>query len=45
MNKVAEVKWRSRWRVMLTFASKYEKFWKWFQSNQDEIFNFEANQE
>jgi hypothetical protein len=30
---------------MLKFASKYEKFWKWFRANEDEIFNFDANRE
>ncbi len=30
---------------MLHFSSKYEKFWKWFQENEDEIYYFEANQD
>ena len=30
---------------MLHFSSKYQKFWKWFQEHEDEIFHFEANQE
>lgn len=30
---------------MLTFGSKYKKFWKWFEAHEHEIFNFEADQE
>ncbi|HKW17474.1 MAG TPA: hypothetical protein VJO35_08210 [Terriglobales bacterium] len=30
---------------MLTFGSKYKKFWDWFQAHEDEIFQFEADQE
>ena len=30
---------------MLNFASKYQKFWKWFNAHEDEVFNFEADQE
>jgi hypothetical protein len=30
---------------MLRFPSKYEKFWKWFQSHEDEIFHFDADRE
>jgi hypothetical protein len=30
---------------MLSFASKYQKFWKCFNANEDEVFNFEADQE
>lgn len=27
------------------FSSKYTKFWKWFQTHEDEIFHFESNQD
>jgi len=30
---------------MLSFSSKYEKFWKWLKAHEDEVFNFEADQE
>jgi hypothetical protein len=30
---------------MLSFASKYQRFWKWFNKHEDEVFNFEADQE
>jgi len=30
---------------MLKFASKYRRFWKWFQAHEDEIFHFDAERE
>ena len=27
---------------MLSFASKYQKFWKWFDGHEDEVFNLRA---
>jgi hypothetical protein len=30
---------------MLMFASKYRKFWTWFQAHEDEIFHFDVERE
>jgi len=30
---------------MLSFGSKYDEFWKWFEAHEDEMFHFERKQE